>query len=220
MDTNRTQRSRSLCRRDGDDWRCLAVAPSYQAFLKLAQGETIDWDQPRFGGSVPDVRALLKAACELSGTAVDLVTIDMPMSTTPIIGRRAADNAVSREFGNRGCAAHSPSVSRPGALGVRLADDLVTAGYPLRTAILPNSSARQTIEVYPHPALLSLLPCSYRWQYKVSKIQPLLEGCRANGTDAEAPGEPCSYPGCAVRYAWTLIYPYAGVRYNRSAQSP
>ncbi len=50
------------------------------------------------------------------GARVDLVAIDMPLARTPIVARRASDNAITRAFGGRYCGTHSPSAARPGPL--------------------------------------------------------------------------------------------------------
>jgi len=152
-------------------WQIVAVAPSYDAFVELAAGTPVDWNQRRFTGSAPSVPALLSAAESLAGSAVDLVTIDMPVSTVSICGRRAADNVVSREFGDRGCATHSPSATRPGPLGEALSAGFDAAGFPVAGANVRVATTRHLLEVYPHPALLVLLDSEYRIQYKVAKAR-------------------------------------------------
>jgi predicted RNase H-like nuclease len=139
------------------------VAPSYDTFLALSSEESVNWSQTSFPGSAPDASAILAAAHHLLGSDVDLITIDMPVATVPIIGRRAADTAISKQFGGRWCSAHSPSSSRPGVLGSELSTKLRAAGYSLAT------STTAVPKVYPHPALLSLMKCSHRVRYKVSK---------------------------------------------------
>ncbi len=49
----------------------------------------------------------------------------MPLATTPITNRRAADTAISSRFGPKGCAVHSPSAERPGAMADQLRADFV-----------------------------------------------------------------------------------------------
>ncbi len=149
-------------------WRCLAVAPSYETFLGLERGKPIDWEQPWVRGGQADINLLLKAAREIAGHPVDVITVDMPIATVPILCRRHADNEVSAEFGSRWCSAHTPSPARPGALGLALSSALVKAGYPIATGTTPRLGSR-LLEVYPHPALLSLLARSRRVPYKVSK---------------------------------------------------
>ncbi|MCB9659435.1 MAG: DUF429 domain-containing protein [Polyangiales bacterium] len=159
----------ALVTRDAARWRVVAAAPSYNSFLGLAEGTPIQWAAERFTGCDANVPKLLAASAKLAGVEVDLVTIDMPVSLNAFTGRREADNAISREFGSRGCAAHSPSVARPGKLGESLSAAFRNAGYRVAGADTQVSTPRRLLEVYPHPALLALLECSYRVQYKVSK---------------------------------------------------
>jgi predicted RNase H-like nuclease len=153
----------------GDGWRCVAVAPSYAGFLALTLGEPVDWLGGTFRGSVPDFGALLPAATELAGAFVDVITVDMPVSTIPFSSRRAADDAVSRAFGSRWCAAHTPNAERPGAFGESWTANATASGFELRTAAAVPSGHRSLLEVYPHPALLSLLQRPRRVPYKVDK---------------------------------------------------
>lgn len=150
-------------------WRCIALAPSYEAFLAQADGKATDWFSPKFGGSMPDIRGLLAASHRLSGKRVDLVTIDMPLATVPFAARRKADDQISVAFGSRWCSAHSPNATRPGSLGAMLSATLNAEGYPLATARTRSGETQRTMEVYPHPALLSLLNRPCRVPYKVSK---------------------------------------------------
>jgi len=150
-------------------WRCVSLAPSYDAFLALADGTPVGWTQSQFSGSVPDIGKLLAGAGRLAGAPVDLVTVDMPIATVPITGRRAADDATSREFGGRGCSTHTPNPKRPGPLGASLSDAFIAAGFPIATTATKVAVAHHVLEVYPHPALLTLLRRSYRIPYKVAK---------------------------------------------------
>lgn len=147
-------------------WRCKGAAPSYESFMSLAAGTEINWDQTSHSGSQPEMYALIRAAERLGEARVELVAIDMPLGRKDITGRRKADDDVSREFGSRLCSTHSPSASRPGILGKRLRDGLIDAGYCLATTTM-HSSEKSFIEVYPHPALLSLLKLEKRVPYKV-----------------------------------------------------
>ena len=121
-------------------------------------------------GGVPDVGALLDTSSALAGgSAIDLVTIDMPVSTVEITGRREADSAISREFGSRGCSTHSPSTVRPGAIGRALTQAFADRGYDVATTTTPAGTSSVLMEVYPHTALLSLMTVKYRVPYKVSR---------------------------------------------------
>ena len=158
----------ALLRGDGGAWQCLGVAPSYRSFVAIARGELVDWSRPVVP-SAPDVPRLSEAAAALAGAAVDVVAIDMPLSTKAIEGRRTADHLISRAFGARGCSVHSPSAIRPG----RIADDLrrryLARGYPLATATAIAGMSPALVEVYPHTALLALLGADYRVPYKIAR---------------------------------------------------
>ena len=144
----------------------VALAPSYDAFLALAAGQP--WDQSlKAQGSEPDPEALLAACQQLAGQPVDCVSVDMPLATTPITSRRAADTAIASRFGPKGCAVHSPSALRPGAIADQLRERFGELGVPLHTTT-PARQGPALIECYPHVALLALLNRDYRVPYKVS----------------------------------------------------
>lgn len=168
--TDRAPSGVALVQETSDGWRCLAVAPSYEEFLAQSRGHAMDWGASRFAGSAPDVAKLLQASRAIAGTDVDLVTIDMPVATVPIDGRRKADNDVSTEFGARKCATHTPNANRPGPLGAALTKAFVDSGYDIATTTTTvGALQKRLVEVYPHPALLSLLQRPERVPYKVSK---------------------------------------------------
>ena len=93
-------------------WRCLAVAPSYNSFVALAAGNAVDWTA-RPLASAPDPKQLLTAAHTLAGAKVDLVTVDMPIATVPFDKRRKADDVVSADFGARHCGPTHPPKKGP-----------------------------------------------------------------------------------------------------------
>ena len=157
----------ALVQHTATGWSCLAVAPSYAAFIAQASGQPWDPEQ-KATGSRPDPAALLQTAKQLGGAAVSCVSVDMPMATTPITSRRAADTAISSRFGPKGCAVHSPSAERPGAIADQLRADCAALGYPLHTSV-SEQTGPSLIECYPHVALLALLNRDYRLPYKVSR---------------------------------------------------
>lgn len=150
-------------------WRCIAVAPNYDSFIALADGVPVDWDAASIPGSLPPVALLLKATNRLTAGHLSVVAIDMPIATDQIKGRRDADNEISKTFGGRGCSTHSPNAERPGKLGETLSRDFQSQGYTIATYSDPTGTLDRLIEVYPHPALLSLLGREKRVCYKVSK---------------------------------------------------
>ena len=204
----------ALVQASASGWQCRALAPSYAAFLDLARG--IPWDpQVRAQGSEPDPAALLQAGRQLTGVAVDCIAVDMPLATTPITGRRAADNAIASRYGPSGCAVHSPSADRPGPIADQLRADCSSLGYRLHTSTGKPQPFPALIEVYPHVALLALLNRNYRLPYKVSRssqywkteqlsrserIQRLLQEFEAikAGLDARIAGIPPFIPEAAA----------------------
>jgi predicted RNase H-like nuclease len=150
----------------GDGRRSVvAVAPSYAGFIGLGRGEPAEWRHPP--GGVPLVSDLLGAAAALGGGPVDIVAVDMPLSRRPILGRRNADQAVSRAFGRHGAAVHSPAPDRPDKAVTGMARDFEAAGFQLATT---RSRPPSLIEVYPLAALVRLLRAERRPAYKVSKV--------------------------------------------------
>ena len=149
-----------------DGWCLIASASSYQRFQALADNRLRSEERPL--GSLPNVPALISSASTLCGRPIDLVAVDMPLARSPIVGRRASDDAVSRAYGGRKCGTHSPSASRPGRISDDLREGFERAGYPLRTNEI---ASKGVIEVYPHPALVELAGSSERLPYKASKVR-------------------------------------------------
>lgn len=143
--------------------RIVYAAPSYDAFID--HNANAGWHKPT-GGS-PNVRRLLAAAEELGGAAVDVVVIDMPISKRPIIGRREADQAISRAFGAAGAGTHSPSIDRPGRHGVSLTNAFKREGFMIATG--GSRYPRSVIEAYPLAALVRLMHLAKRPGYKAAK---------------------------------------------------
>lgn len=104
--TERGSTGVALLASNGDRWRCVAVAPSYQSFIAQSEGVPLDWSEPAFHGSAPRAADLLGAALRLAGAEVDVVAVDMPLSTMPITGRRAAEPRC-RESSEAGAAPHT-----------------------------------------------------------------------------------------------------------------
>lgn len=165
----------ALVQQHGTRWRCIVAAPSYTSFIERAGGRLPDWTRTGVGSS-PDLASLLHASAQLAGEPAALVTLDMPVATTPILGRRMADREVSRTFGAQWCSAHSPGLVRPGSLGAQLSRRFTEVGYPIATATTPPGTPNRLVEVYPHPALLALLRRDRRVPYKVGKASSYWKG--------------------------------------------
>lgn len=158
----------ALVRRGPDGWSCVALAPSYDQFIALANATPVDWTAKPFA-TPPPVKALLDASRGLLASSVDLVCVDMPVSRINIVGRRHCDDEVSRRYGAQKCGTHSPTPNRPGVLGEHFTRDLEASGYPVSTTSTVVATTPALIEVYPHPALLHLLGAPTRVQYKIAK---------------------------------------------------
>jgi predicted RNase H-like nuclease len=132
-----------------------------------ARDTPVNWSEKPPAGSTT-VRELLDAAGRLAGDLMpDVVTVDMPIATVRFSGRRQADRLISQAFGAFGCSTHSPTAARPGSVGRTLSGGFESAGFNIATAqerVVPG-----LVEVYPHPALLSLMNATYRVPYKVAK---------------------------------------------------
>jgi predicted RNase H-like nuclease len=159
----------ALVRGDRASWECLVAAPSYASLLLFANERVpIDWSaSPQ--GAEPDCGELLDAATRIAGARPDIVTVDMPLSTAPITGRRPADTAVSRQFGAMKCAVHSPNATRPGAIADEMRRVFATLGFPLACESTRAGTMPALVEVYPHIALLELCAVSERMKYKAAK---------------------------------------------------
>lgn len=154
---------------------CMVATPSYSSFLAALNGSAVNWEEHHAGDEAP-VDELLTASEDFAGQSVDIIAIDMPISKVAITERREADQAVSREFGGRWCAAHTPNANRPGPLGARLTETFLSHGYPVATTETAAGSPRHLLEVYPHPALLALLVREKRVPYKVAKARKYWPG--------------------------------------------
>jgi predicted RNase H-like nuclease len=158
----------ALIAEQNDEWHCVAVAPSYAAFLALAEKKSVDWTL-RHAGETPEPARLLEACRRLINALPTIVTVDMPLATTPIMKRRIADSKTSKEFGKYWCAVHSPNAQRPGAIGESTSHGFTKAGYPLATAEHDNVQPC-LLEVYPHAAIVRLMNRTRRLTYKESKM--------------------------------------------------
>ncbi len=90
----------------------------------------------------------------------------MPMARYPIVRRRPCDSEISKAYGAKRAATHSPSAERPGKISDALGRGFESLGYGLWA----SSPARELIEVYPHAALIEFLSAPLRLEYKAAKI--------------------------------------------------
>lgn len=167
--TDRNPSGVALIAEQDGQWRCKAVAPSYKAFLAISRNEAADW-AARHLGEQPDLDGLIIACRALTGSAPDVIAIDMPLSRLPITGYRAADRALSKVFSAFKCSVLPPSETMPGPISDRLRATCGTAGWPLATdQAAPITPA--LIEVYPHAAIVRLMNLRERLTYKESRAR-------------------------------------------------
>ncbi len=161
----------ALIQTEGERWKCVVVSPSYDSFTATAKKHPANWGEKPIGG-LPKFRNILAAAQELlGGKEVDVIAVDMPLSTAPITGWREADLAVSRSFGGMGCGVRPPTMERPGRLSTLFTRTLATVGFELTTSPTDRRSLHQLIEVDPHPAIVRLLNENYRVPYKRGRME-------------------------------------------------
>lgn len=164
---------------DGE-WRLVTAAASYAQFLATAAGQD-SVDLHSYGHSADPI-SLIEASVRLCGHRPDLVAVDMPLSRQPISRRRHADDAVSREYGARKCATHSPNEARPGPVGDQLQKGFEAIGYRLCTTSIVSSGL---IEVYPHPALVEFMHAPERLPYKIHWARKHARALKKRGEPAE-----------------------------------
>ena len=204
-------------------WEYVAVAPGYDAFIRAALGDDVQWQRPKAGS--PEPKRLLEAANQLLGSErVTVVSVNLPMSTAPMTGRREADDLVSREFSASACGSYSPDANWPGQISEMLLKELSDLGYKLA---VDRSNAtdpvNSVIEVYHHPALLRLLNRDFRVPYKVGQSLTYWRGLsrhhRADrlvteflnicaGLAREISGIPNFLPECPYDGTLTSLKPY------------
>ena len=156
----------ALVQKCAGTWSLRAVECSYNRFL-IRSDPTVTAERRSAGGRA-DVRLVLKAASSLCGGPVDLVAVDMPLSRSPICGRRASDNEISKRYGGRGCGTHSPNALRPGEISRALREGFESQDYRLCTT---DVSLPGLMEVYPHPTLIELLGAERRLPYNINKAR-------------------------------------------------
>ena len=137
---------------------------SYDEFCNIGKP---DW-QNQVEGSKPNFSKIIECCLE----KVDLVALDMPLSPQEITGRRNADNAISREYGNRKVSTHSPSSDRPGFIATLIFKQLIKERFKWANYKCVKTPA--FIEVFPHIAIIELFgsddECfNKRFQYKIQK---------------------------------------------------
>ncbi|MCZ7586063.1 MAG: DUF429 domain-containing protein [Deltaproteobacteria bacterium] len=169
----------ALANESSSGWNCVALAPSCEAFLNFSKDAPIDWRAKSTSGIVAADEILAASNRLAPSSKLLVVAVDMPLACVPITRRRAADEIVSRAYGDRGCAVHSPTPDRPGRLARRIRESWMREGFHLATATTSPRHTPALVEVYPHPALLTLMGRDYRLMYKWNNRQKYWPGATA-----------------------------------------
>jgi predicted RNase H-like nuclease len=117
---------------------------------------------------------ILDATMRRSGAQPNVIALDIPLSPLGVQGRRAADNAISKEYGRQWASTHSPSAERPGRVSNDLFQELSRSGYSWMSdakGMHLGGHTRCFLETYPHPVIIEMLGLDKRLCYKVAKRQ-------------------------------------------------
>ena len=128
------------------------------------------------GGSVVDSRSVVSddQICDCldpyMGCPV-LVAVDAPLVVrNPAGTSRPCDRKISRVFGATQAGAHSANLGLAAFSGGVRAERLARRmGLSIDPYIEPGQPVRRMIEVYPHPAMVSLFGLSYTLKYKAKR---------------------------------------------------
>ena len=143
------------------DRRCVRLAPSYESFV----AGVVDWRVKPRGGPA-DCDALIETVSAIAGAPPDVIAVDMPLATKPIVARRAADNAIASAFARFGLGVHTPNPERPGPIADGMYAGFAARGYRLACK---RRIPKAMIEVFPHAAAIALTGADYRVPYKLAR---------------------------------------------------
>lgn len=147
-------------------WRCLRVGATLDTFLHGGATDPGGHAGPPGGDIGLALPKIVEKSLGEANSTLAVIAVDMPLARGVISGRRVCDNLVSREYGRRGCAVHSPTAARPGDIAAGLREASAALSFPLVTH---GAHIPALIEVYPHVALLELMQAEYRIPYKISR---------------------------------------------------
>ncbi len=165
----------ALAAEEPSGWRLVAVEAGYDHFVARAAGADLGLGRPRLGrprGAIAQAAQLVDAASRLAGRAPDCIAIDMPVGPRPITRRRCCDDEISKAYGGRKAAVHSPTKDRPGSISDALSASFAAIGFPVRV----KAPAQGLIEVYPHAALIEFMGEEERLPYKAAKTTTYWSG--------------------------------------------
>lgn len=103
-----------------------------------------------------------------------VAAVDAPLVVANETGRRPCEALLGESFARFGAGAYPANRANPSFFpqprGARLAAEL---GWEMDPAVTPGIGRRVCIEVYPHPAMVSLFPLDYVIPYKIKSGRDL-----------------------------------------------
>lgn len=143
------------------------IGRSYDEALSLGKGDILNWNV-KVSGSVPLIAQLIRHIEKVFQDEVIMVALDIPLSPNQIVSRRGADSAISRLYGSKYAATHSPNPERPGKIAEIIYKELISLGFEWASTSEMNEKPIFA-EVYPHTAIIEMLNLEKRLPYKESK---------------------------------------------------
>lgn len=109
-----------------------------------------------------------------------IVSIDAPLIVPNLTGRRDCERVISRCYGGRHAGAHSSNRSMPAFANGGRAHALVQRlGLDVDPVLDVGASVRRAIEMYPHPAIVTLLSLDRALAYKSKSTRSVATRKRA-----------------------------------------
>jgi predicted RNase H-like nuclease len=120
------------------------------------------------------------AWCKAQTKGDVLVAVDAPIIVPNSAGRRVCEQIVSLCYGGRNASAHSSNTSmKPFALQPRGAQLAAGLGLEMDPLLTPNEPVSRLIEVYPHPAIVTLFGLDTILPYKAKRRRSAAVRCVA-----------------------------------------
>ena len=123
-------------------------------------------DSALLGGD-PEIAAYVAT---WAGTGAAIVAVDGPLLVPNETGRRPGEAELSRAFGRYQAGAHPANRRRLAIDGVVRGEALVATlaahGFTYAPAIAAGARAREVVEVYPHPAMVTIFELERTLKYK------------------------------------------------------
>lgn len=96
-----------------------------------------------------------------------VAAVDAPLIVPNETGRRPCETLVGQHFARFGAGAYPANRANPNFTAPRGARLAAALGWEMNPAVAPEAGRRVCIEVYPHPAMVSLFGLAYVIPYKI-----------------------------------------------------